>query len=461
MQPSTPPTASALGQTLAWLRALPRPRLFALRDALRAADGESLRADALAGASVALLAFPLALTLATVAGLPAWCGLVATGAAAIVAPLFSGTPLLSAGPSHVTAVLLLSAFAAAGAVTAEARLALLPTLLMLTGGFLLLTSWLRLGRIADFIPRAAVTGLLAAAALRVALALLPLALGVPVDAGASPLDTLWKLLGAGRELLNLDLLAALVAIAVYRLVRRGRSSGTAILAAIGVASFLAMVGENVALGQGHAPRQGLLAYVAEGARFPGELAPNLSAHAFSALFSPALALAALIVVEASAAARRAGGPTDLHQEILGLGAANLACAACAGLPASAPGGRAAINHEAGARSGLASVATGLACLAAASLLGGIIAKIPLAALAALALALETELVGWKTIQEGLGAGAADRAAGLATFLAALVAPLDIALYLGAAVAVGFRLRHAAPGPGDAESAASGRGDWQI
>jgi SulP family sulfate permease len=461
VKPAKPLDASALGQTLAWLRSLPRPRLFPLRDALREADGESLKADAKAGLKVALLAFPMALALATVAGLPAWCGLVATGAAAILAPLFSGTRFISAGPSHVTAVLLLGAFAVAGAASPESRLALLAPLLLLTGVFLLLASWLRLGKIADFIPRAVVTGLLAAAAIRVALALLPAALGIAIDLDASPLETLMRLVSAGRDLLNLDLLVALVALAVHRLMRRTHGDGTAVLAALGVSAFFAMIGENVALSQGHAPRYGLFAYVSEGAHFPGVLPANLSAHAFSVLFSPALALAALILVETASATRRAGGTVDVHQELVGLGVANLACAAVGGLPASAPGPRAALNQTAGARSGLASVTTGILILGATSLLTGILAKIPLATLAALAIALEVDRLRRAPIGAGESNGMADRAAGVITFLAALLAPLDIALYLGAAVAVGFRLKGTAPSPEDPESAAVRAEDWQI
>lgn len=449
---------------MAWLRALPRPRLLPLREAIRTADRDSLLADARAGLRIALLAFPLALILATLAGLPVWCGLAATGVAALVAPVVSGTPLLSIGPTRATAALLVGTFAAAGATSPDARAALLPTLLLMTGGFLVLVAWLRIGDVADFIPRAVVVAFLAAAAIRIALLQLPMALGITVDPAANAFETLWRLLTAGRELLNLDLLTGLAAAAVFTLARRTQGPGFAILVAIGATAFLAMIGENVALSQGHAPRQGLVAYVGEVARSPGELAPTFSIHGFSVLFSPAIALALLVVVETTAQARAAsratGRAADIHQEILAAGAANLACGAVGGLAASASGGRTA----AAARSGLASVAAGLILITASYALVGILAKVPLAALAAVVLCMERGQLDLDEIRGTVRADAPRRAAFAATLLAGLIAPLDIALYLGTAVAIGFHLRRTlGPGPHPSlpESAASRTEDGQV
>ncbi len=90
MKPATPPAESALAQTFAWLRALPRLRLLPIRDAIQTADSDSLKADAKAGLTVALLTFPMVLAFATKAGLPVWCGIIGSGVAAVIAPILSG-----------------------------------------------------------------------------------------------------------------------------------------------------------------------------------------------------------------------------------------------------------------------------------------------------------------------------------------------------------------------------------
>ncbi len=326
------------------------------------------------------------------------------------------------------------------------RVALLPALLCMTGLFVLLAAWLRLGACADYIPRTVITAFIAAAAIRVGLLQLPVAMGVSVEPNATPFEMLWRVVTAGRELLNPNLMVALGALSVFILVRRTRETGPAILAAIATAAFFAMIAENVALSQGYAPRQGLFSYVGADARIPTELSPDFSLRTFSLLFSPALALAVLIVIETTANARaealKTGRTGDVHQALLGVGAANLVCAAGSGLAASVSINQSTLNTKAGARSGLASLATGIIILGVGSLASGIVAKIPLAALAVVVIAAERELIKLPTLQRILRSSMQDRASFLVTFITALIAPFDIAIFFGTAVALAFYLRQA-------------------
>ena len=98
----------AFGRQLA---ALPRPKFLPFGGVLRSMDGPTFKADLIAGLNVALLAFPMSMAFAMKAGLPIWCGLVGCGVAAAVAPLFSGSANLSAGPTNASAALLLGSFA--------------------------------------------------------------------------------------------------------------------------------------------------------------------------------------------------------------------------------------------------------------------------------------------------------------------------------------------------------------
>lgn len=444
MKPATPSAESALAQTFAWLRSLPRLRLLPIRDAIRTADSDSLKADAIAGLTVALLAFPLALAFATKAGLPVWCGILGAGVAAVVTPILSGSPQLSTGPTHTTAALLVGAFATVGATLPEMRVALLPALLCMTGLFVMLAAWLRLGAFADYIPRSVITAFVAAAAIRVALLQLPVAMGVSVEPSAAPFEILWRVVTAGRELLNPNLMVALGALSVFILVRRTRETGPAMLAAIATAAFFAMIAENVALSQGYAPRQGLFSYVGADARIPTELSPDVSLRTVSLLFSPALALAVLIIIETTGRARaealKTGRSTDAHQALLGVGAANLVCAAGSGLPASSSTSQSTLNTQVGARSGLASLAKGIVILGIGTLASGIVAKIPLAALAVVVIAAERELIQLPKVQRILRSNMQDRASFLITFITALIAPFDIAIFFGTAVAIAFYLQ---------------------
>lgn len=435
---------SALGAFARQLAALPRPRFFPFAGVLRGLDGPTFRADTVAGLNVALLAFPMSMAFAMKAGLPIWCGLVGCGVAAAVAPLFSGSANLSAGPTNASAALLLGSFATLGAITPELRAAALPTLVLMTGVFLLLASWLRLSGFADFVPRTVISAYIAAAALRVIALQLPTALGMPGEhAGDSLPEVLWHAVRMGRALINPELGLALVTGVAYFLLRPKYGAGKAILGAVMVATFGAILAQNVAHNQGS--RADLVGYVGQAAQAGSALRlPEFSARTLSTLFSPALALAVLVVIEGTANARasalKTGRPSDLHQEVYGLGMANLVCAFTGGMAASGSISRSALNVASGARTALASLLCGLFILGALFLARPVVAIVPLSTLAILVILAEIELANFSAVKLILKSGAQDRTVFLATFATALLAPLDVAIFLGTAVAVAFYLR---------------------
>jgi sulfate permease, SulP family len=435
---------SALGAFGRQLAALPRPRFFPFTGVLRGMDGPTCRADTVAGLNVALLAFPMSMAFAMKAGLPIWCGLVGCGVAAAVAPLFSGSANLSAGPTNASAALLLGSFATLGAITPELRAAALPTLVLMTGVFLLLASWLRLSGFADFVPRTVISAYIAAAALRVIALQLPTALGMPGDHGDDTLpEVLWHAARMGRALINPELGLALITSVAYFLLRPKYGAGKAILGAVMVATFGAILAQNVAHAQGS--RADLVGYVGQAAQAASALhLPDFSARTLSTLFSPALALAVLVVIEGTANARasalKTGRPSDLHQEVYGLGMANLVCAFTGGMAASGSISRSALNVASGARTALASLLCGLFILGALFLARPVVAIVPLSTLAILVILAEIELANLSAVKLILKSGAQDRTVFLATFATALLAPLDVAIFLGTAVAVAFYLR---------------------
>jgi len=378
------------------------------------------------------------------AGLPIWCGLVGCGVAAVVAPLFSGSANLSAGPTNATAALLLGSFAALGATNPELRASALPTLVLMTGLFLLLASWLRLSGFADFVPRTVIAAYIAAAALRVIALQLPVALGMPGDHASETLpEVLWHALRMGRALINPELGLTIVTGITYFILRPKYGAGKAILGAVAIATVGAMLAQNVVYAQGSSAK--LVTYVGEAAQAGAALyLPDFSGRTLSTLFSPALALAVLIVIEGTANARasalKTGRPSDLHQEVYGLGMANIACAFTGGMAASGSISRSALNVASGARTAMASLLCGGFILGALFLAKSAVAVVPLSTLAILVILAELELANFSAIKLILKSGAQDRTVFLATFATALLAPLDIAIFLGTTVAVAFYLK---------------------
>ncbi len=407
-------------------------------------DGPTFKADLVAGLNVALLAFPMSMAFAMKAGLPIWCGLVGCGVAAAVAPLFSGSANLSAGPTNATAALLLGTIVTLSATNPELRDSALPTLVLMTGLFLLLASWLRLSGFADFVPRTVISAYIAAAALRVIALQLPIAIGMPGEhLGETLPEVLWQAIRMGRLLIKAELGLAIVTGIVYFLLRPKYGAGKAILGAIAVATFGAMLAQNVAHAQG--TNADIVTYVGQAAQAGAALhLPDFSGRTLSTLFSPALALAVLIVIEGTANARasalKTGRLSDLHQEVYGLGMANIACAFTGGMAASGSISRSALNVASGARTAMASLLCGGFILGALFLARPAVAVVPLSTLATLVILAEIELANFSAIKLILKSGAQDRIVFLATFATALLAPLDIAIFLGTTVAVAFYLK---------------------
>ena len=285
---------------------------------------------------------------------------------------------------------------------------------------------------------------IAAAALRVIALQLPTALGMPGEhAGDSLPEVLWHAARMGRSLINPELGLSLITGVAYFLLRPRYGAGKAILGAVMVATFGAILAQNVAHQQGS--RADLVGYVGQAAQAGEALRlPEFSARTLSTLFSPALALAVLIVIEGTANARasalKTGRPSDLHQEVYGLGMANLVCAFTGGMAASGSISRSALNVASGARTALASLLCGVFILAALFLARPVVAIVPLSTLAILVILAEIELANLSAVKLILKSGAQDRTVFLATFATALLAPLDVAIFLGTAVAVAFYLR---------------------
>ena len=173
----------------------------------------------------------------------------------------------------------------------------------------------------------------------------------------------------------------------------------------------------------------------------------------SALLGVALAIAFLATLEntlmAKALASRSGDHADVNQDMFSVGMANLASAFAGGMPASGSLTRSALNFESGARTRFASFFTGvfslgLAILIAASAGWGLplIEYIPKAAVAALVIALSLSLFSRRNIRICLRSTSDDAVVLITTFVATLLAPLHVAIFIGVAVSISLFLRKA-------------------
>ena len=425
----------------------PRLRLFPLQQVLRNYSAALFRADLKAALNVALLAIPQGMACAKIAGLPvAATGIACAAIGSLVGPLFAHSRHTNLGPTNATALM---AFSSLASFAAPDRPSLLVLLTLMASAMLLLGAALRMADLIQYISRSVIVGYISGAALLIIAAQLPDALGIDPAHRSHQAQTFPSLLA--QSLGNLahssgpDLLLSACSLLLFTLLSRQPSLQKLPCFALTLALMAALAALLQARGfHVHCLQPFALRDLAPS--LPNLTAPSTADH-ISRLLGPAFAIAFLAALEHSvmtkSLASRSGDRPDLNQDLLGCGMANLGSACFGGLPVSGSLTRSLLNFTSGARTPISSLLCGLFCLAGALLLGRVVSFIPQAALAALIIALSLSLINRDHLRICLRATRADALTLSATFLATLLMPLHVAIFLGVATSIVLYLRQAA------------------
>src|SRR3954468_18034130 len=179
---------------------------------LRSYERRWLRGDVAAGIAVTALIVPKDLGYAGIAGVPLQNGLYAAAAGAIIYALFCTSRQISTGPSSSLAAVAGGAVVATGLGGGEGA-QLVAAIAIVTGVLFVLLAVFRLGRIAQFLSKAVVTGFLAGAAIDVTIGELPKLTGTDAD-GKNAWRELGSWLGSLDGTQGTTLLVGLASLAV-------------------------------------------------------------------------------------------------------------------------------------------------------------------------------------------------------------------------------------------------------
>ena len=143
-------------------------------------------------------------------------------------------------------------------------------------------------------------------------------------------------------------------------------------------------------------------------------------------------------------ASRSGGQTDVNQDMLSVGMANIATSLVAAMPASGSLTRSALNYESHSKSRLSSIFCGILCLLGffALVKLPIVENIPKTSLAALVIGIAISLFNWKNIRICLRSTPDDALVIITTFAATLLTRLDYAIFIGVGLSITLFLRKA-------------------
>ncbi len=349
--------------------------------------------DAIAGVTLAAYAIPVSLAYASLAGLPPQYGIYCYLAGGLFYALFGSSRQLAIGPTSAIS-LLVGATVAGMAEGDPSRWAAIAALTALVVAAICLVAWLlRLSSLVNFISETILLGFKAGAALTIAMTQLPKLFGVK-GGGENFFE---RIVVLARQLpdTNLAVLAfGLVAIGLLLLGEKFLP-GRPVALLVVVASIVVLSVTSL----------GTLGFKVVGALprgLPDFQPPGLRVRDVDGVLSLAFACFLLAYVESVSAARALaqahGQEVDPRQELLGLGAANLAAGLFQGYPVAGGLSQSSVNDKAGARTPLALVFASLTIGLCLLYLTGLLANLPSVVLAAIVLVAVKGLINVKELR---------------------------------------------------------------
>jgi SulP family sulfate permease len=369
---------------------VPRPDLTRLLPNLSRLLGYErswLRNDMLAGVTVAAYLVPQVMAYAEIAGLPAVVGLWAIVGPLLVYAVLGSSRQLSVGPESTTALMTAAAVGSLASDDPDRHAALAATLCLVVGVFCII-GWIgRLGFLADLLSKPVLVGYMAGIAAVMVSSQLGKLTGIPVDENSFVDEVgfvathLNEVHGPTLALAGVLLVFLLVG---SRLFPRAPVPLFGMLAAAGAVALFELDDHGIAV-VGDIP-----------AGLPTPLLPNVTGGDVASLLLPAVGVAIVAysdnVLTARAFATRNSYEIDSNQELLALGAANIASGVMQGFPVSSSGSRTAIGDSLGSRSQLYSLVALATVVVSLLFLRPVLAAFPAAALGAIVVYAATRLV---------------------------------------------------------------------
>jgi SulP family sulfate permease len=389
---------------------------------------QSWKKDAIAGVTVGIVALPLALAFGIASGLGAQAGLITAIVAGFIAAVLGGSSVAVSGPTGAMAVVLVP-------IVAKNGPGIVVVVGALAGGLLLVGALCRAGRLLAFIPWPVIEGFTVGIAVIIFLQQVPNALGVTKPAGENNAiiagQAVWAALHGSGAASAFALVVVVVALMVI-LPRVHRALPASLLAVVAATVGAESLGLSVA-------RIGSLP-----SSLPLPALPHIGAVDPGTLVGPARAIALLVAIESLLSAKVADGMSDgagydPDRELFGQGVANIGVALFGGMPATGAIARTAVNVRAGGRTRVAAGVHSLVLVLVVFLAGGLVGRIPLAALAGVLMVTAARMVEPHNVRAVIGATRGDAVVLLVTAGMTVAFDLIVAVEVGIAIAAALAL----------------------
>lgn len=397
----------------------------------------SVRQDLLVGLSGAILALPQSIAYALIAGLPAEYGLYAAIVPVIIACLWGSSWHLICGPTAAISIVLYASVSPLAISGSSDYISLILLLTFLAGAFQLVLGLVRFGALVNFVSHSVVLGFTLGAAVVIALGQLPNLLGIELASQATALKTLQDLLSHAGEIDLPALTLGLATLLLGLLLKLWRPRWPSLLISLLLVSLVAWLLPQW-FGQ-----------VARVPAFSGQLPPLsplplLDFELILRLLPSAVAVGMLGLVTSLSIARslasRSEQMIDANQEIRAQGLSNMVGSVFSGYLSSGSFTRSGLSYDAGARSPLAGVFSALWVALFAVTGAGLIAHLPIPAMAGSILLICWGLIDVRGIRALFRVSRAEFLVMALTAMATLLLELQTAIYAGVLASLFFYLK---------------------
>jgi high affinity sulfate transporter 1 len=348
-----------------------------------------LRHDLFAGLVLTAVLVPVGIAYAVASGVPAICGLYATIFGLLAYALFGPSRVLVLGPDSSLVVLVLGVVLPLSGGDPQRAMVLAGMMAVVSGSLCVLAGAARLGFVTELLSKPIRYGYMNGIALTVLVSQVPALFGLSVEGhgilGASQAFLQGVLAGkTNRAALALGVGTLIV----IWLLKRSRRFPGVLMAVAG--STVAVAVLDLAKGSGVS----VLGALPQG--LPAFAFPLIGSDDIVPVLLGGLAVALVSFADTSVLSRtyaaRAGTFVDANQEIVGLGAANLAAGLFQGFPIGASASRTPVAEAAGARTQLAGVVGALAVATLLIFAPKLLENLPRATLAAVVIASAMALI---------------------------------------------------------------------
>lgn len=377
---------------------------------LRGYNRESMVSDLIAGLVVTMMLIPQSLAYALLAGVPPEVGLYASILPLVAYAIFGSSRTLSVGPVAIASLMTAVALGQVAEAGTEDYVSAAVLLAFLSGAFLILLGVLRLGFLANFLSHTVVSGFITASGILIVLSQLKHLVGVKAQG-----DTFFDLsLSLLQHLSNANYYALVVGVGVvcflfwarHGAVNLMNQLGLSLNAAQMVAKAAPVVGILVTIASAVAfdlQAKGVALVGAVPAGLPELHLPVFSLAMLELLILPAMAISIIGYVESISVGKTLGAKRgqriDSNQELVGLGAANLASSLSGGFPVTGGFSRSVVNFDAGARTQIAGILAALGIALASLFLTPVLYYLPQATLAATIIVAVTALIDFSILRK--------------------------------------------------------------